>query len=129
MNLEQIKSKIVDGIQIAQRNLGLTLVSEDWGDVSSNKCSCALGCTLLANGTPLADAGSNITAASKLLGVDETWTTSFISGFDNSPPDDNYDRLAYDMGEALRIELKPIRFDFYFRQQIKNKKADEQKGV
>lgn len=123
MNLEQIKSKIVDGIQTAQKNLGLTLVSEDWGDGPGSKCSCALGCTLVANGLPLSDAGSNITAVSELLGVDEKWTTSFISGFDNSPPDEGWDKPAYNLGTALRTELKPIRFDLYFREL--KKKSNE----
>jgi hypothetical protein len=122
MNQDLIKDEIVNGIKNAQTKLGFTLVSEDWGG-QGYSCSCALGCLIASKEIVISsDAGENIAQAEKILQVDENWVVSFITGFDDSPPDPDYNKDAYHLGQDIHNEFKPIRNDLYMSEWYKEQK-------
>ena len=116
---------ISKGIEYAKKNLGYTLVSEDWGN-EEEKCTCALGCLLLSNNLKLGS--KNEDSAADLLKVNDKWITAFISGFDETPwnlkhslTEDQKDNMsdkekksleeAYAGGKTLRNKFKPCPYD------------------
>lgn len=108
-----IKNKIVEGINTAKEQLGITLVTEDWGS-KKTKCACALGCVLLANNHGLTDdAEQNATEAAELLGVSESWIDNFIRGFDGDSPDEDEPEEAYEIGQELLKTFKPTSHSDY----------------
>src|SRR5579885_513327 len=108
-----IKNKIVEGITTAKEQLGITLITEDWGS-KKTKCACALGCVLLANNHGLTDdAEQNATEAAELLGVSESWIDNFIRGFDGDSPDEDEPEEAFEIGQELRQNLKPVNHTDY----------------
>jgi hypothetical protein len=111
--MSSIKNKIVEGIQQAKENLGITLIYEEWGS-KQQKCACALGCVLLANNHGLCDdAEQNATEAAEILGVSESWIDNFIRGFDGDSPDDDEPGEAWEIGNSLREETKPMNHTDY----------------
>jgi len=115
---------ISKGIEYAKKNLGYTIISEDWGN-EEEKCACALGCLLLSNNLKLGS--KNEDSAAELLKVNDMWITAFISGFDDTPwllsysltenqKDDMSDvdkaelEAAYDGGRTLRNKFKPCPY-------------------
>ena len=108
-----IKQKILDGIQFAKNQLGITLVTEEWGS-KETKCACALGCVLLANDVGLTDdAEQNAQGAAEALGVDESWIDNFIRGFDGDSPDEDEDEEAWELGQAIRQTANPVNHTDY----------------
>jgi hypothetical protein len=111
--MSNIKNKIVEGIQTAKEQLGITLITEEWGS-KQTKCACALGCVLLANNHGLSDdAEQNATEAAEILGVSESWIDNFIRGFDGDSPDEDEPEEAFEIGEEIRKQLNPVNHTDY----------------
>ena len=118
MNNNNIKTRILEGINYAKEKLGFTLVHSSWGD-KNNSCACALGCVLVHNDRHLDSdlVEDNEHEAAKTLGVSSVWVESFVSGFDAGDKTDLavYDDGAYELGKELRAELSPIENDDYLK--------------
>jgi hypothetical protein len=110
MNNNDIKSRIVSGINYAKEKLGFTLVHSAWGS-KQEKCACALGCVLIANDRHLEDVcvEDNESEAASVLGVSTVWVESFINGFDDGEEHEvnTLDVKARELGIELRKELSP----------------------
>jgi hypothetical protein len=120
MDTEQVRSKIAEGIKIATIKKGFTLVAEDWGMDRFN-CSCPLGCILASNDIPISsDEINNMVAIEHVLGVSQQWMTSFIRGFDDSPPDPDVIKEAFKLGKEFRDEYKPVNFEVYYNMWMQN---------
>ena len=107
---KDIKKKILDAIAHVRKNMGFTLVCEDWGD-STHKCACALGC-VIAKDDPTnlgPNQNGNLAKAAGLLGVTEKWADAFIEGYDgNGTAAGSSTPEAWKVGEEVRKETKPI---------------------
>lgn len=114
--------KISKAIEHAKKELGYSLVSEDWGN-EKEKCACALGCLLVSNKVKLGS--MNEESVIELLDVSQHWVEAFISGFDETPwklsirfTTEQLDamdekevaaiELAYKDGLALKNKFKPV---------------------
>jgi len=108
-----VKQKILDSIKYAREELGFTLISEDWGDVSA-KCACALGCVLLQDDPKdgvQSKPKDNCSKAATLLGVNSKWIDCFIDGFDaNGSALTAPNAEAWELGLEIAKETKPISF-------------------
>lgn len=114
MDQLSIKERILSSISYAQKELGYTLVREGFGD-SISKCACALSCVLLAdNPGNILDPGRILYSSAKILGVDPTWTVSFMDGFDGKNYHTKYDE-AWKLGERICAETNPPTHDEYVR--------------
>lgn len=112
MSNKDIKKKILDAIAHVRKNMGFTLVSEDWGD-PKHKCACAISCVILKD-DPNAAVAHNTHAASTILGVDEKWVDCFIEGFDsNGTADQSQVPEAWKMGNEVSKETKPIAYHLW----------------
>lgn len=108
MDNNDIKKKIVDGINYAREKLNFKLIKEDWGS-KEGAVACALGCTLLANDRHLwQDNERNECEAMKLLGVSEVWVSSFIAGFDTDDREENTLTEPYELGKELSEKYQPV---------------------
>ena len=108
---KDIKKKILDSIKYAKEH-GYTLVSEEWGS-TEHKCACALGCVLMADSPENLDDtdAKRAVKAAELLGVTERWIDTFTEGFDgNGNSVDAAEHEAWDMGNAIAKEMKPIEY-------------------
>lgn len=116
MNNNNIKTRILEGINYAKEKLGFTLVHSAWGD-KDKRCACALGCVLIHNDRHLDSdlVEDNEQEAARTLGVSHVWVESFVSGFDDGDKSslDTYDPTAYELGKELRAELAPVENDEY----------------
>lgn len=80
--MDEIKNKIIADIKFAQDILGITLISDEWGN-KNTKCACALGCVLLVNHDAVYDdPEENGQAIASILDVSEDWVNNFLNGFD-----------------------------------------------
>ena len=105
---------ILDSIAFVRKELGFTLVSEDWGS-ATHKCACALSCVLLKDDpkdTVRVESGREAyLKAAELLGTDEDWVDSFIDGFDsNGTAAGASDDEAWELGFEIAKATKPIPY-------------------
>ena len=112
-----LKKKILDSIAYTRKELGFTLISEDWGQ-TGHKCTCAMGCVLLKNkpeDTVRIEANKErYVAAAEILGVDEVWIDAFIEGFDsNGTSDSSPNPEAWTLGFEIAKETKPIPYHLW----------------
>lgn len=109
-----IKKKILESIAYVRKDMGWTLVSEDWGS-AKHKCACALACVLLQDkpeDTVRVESGREAyLAVAELLGVTEQWVDGFIEGFDvnGTALASNYPE-AWEVGFAVAKASKPIPY-------------------
>lgn len=113
-----IKKTILYSIEQTKNKLGYTLISEDWGS-SLDKCTCAMGCVLLAdtdeNADLLDDPSEAAEAAANILGVKQDWITSFIDGYDGNGTSKGAEvPEAWLMGQEVAAETKPITHAQFF---------------
>lgn len=118
MDKNQIKSRILEGINYAKEKLGFTLVHSSWGD-KNKRCACALGCVLVHNDRHLDNdlVEDNEQEVARTLGVSTVWVESFVVGFDDDSIShlDVYDQKAFELGKELREELNPIENDQFVK--------------
>jgi hypothetical protein len=118
MNIDMnIKKNILDSIAFSRKELGFTLVSEDWGQ-AEHKCTCAIGCVLLKDkpeDTARIEANKErYNAAAEILGVDDVWIDSFIEGFDaNGTSVSSANPEAWELGFEIAKETKPIAYHLW----------------
>jgi len=105
MNNEEIKTKIIEAINIATKDKGYTLVKHHWGS-NEDKRTCALGCVLVANDKELT---SFFIQIMKIFGVSSIWVNEFISGYDNCSSM-ILDQAARDLGAAIAKQFDPPSF-------------------
>ncbi len=120
-----IFNRIKDDIGRATKQMGITLISESWGDKEVS-CACALGCCLIANEIDL-DESSAADKVSSLLGVSEKWIDAFIAGFDECPweatinnPGISDEEIALleeanKTGIEMRKALNPMPYDKFLK--------------
>ena len=112
MNNQQIKAKILEDIEAAQKQ-GFTLITGEWGDYDS-RCSCPLGCVNLVNGTsPEATFDGGVRS---ILEVNDKWLQSFIDGYDgNGRAKSAEEPEAWQMGSEIKEQLHPMSYEEYIR--------------
>lgn len=115
--MKNLKKKILDSISFARKELGFTLISEDWG-ASERKCTCAIGCVLLKDkpeDTVRIEANKErYVAAAEILEVDEEWIDAFIEGFDaNGTSESSTNPEAWELGFTVAQEAKPIAYHLW----------------
>lgn len=112
---KDIKKKILDAVVHVRKNMGFTLISEDWGD-ASHKCACPMSCIILKSDADgmVASPAENATKAAQLLGVPEKWVDCFIEGFDgNGTADGSAVPEAWTIGNEVAKETKPIAYHLW----------------
>lgn len=109
------KQKIIDGIKAAN-DKGYHLICGDWGNPKQS-CACALGCLIAPENKnidvkkPIPDPALKIM---EVLGVSESWVSSFIEGFDGYGVNTfAKEPGAYDLGKELRGIYKPVDYEAY----------------
>jgi hypothetical protein len=109
-----LKNKIIESIEFATKELGWTLISEDWGS-PVQKCTCAMGCVMLKdqpqNPYRVGNNASATIYAAEVLGVTEKWVDAFINGYDDNPPpyeEDEDSDNAWNLGKEIAAATKPI---------------------
>jgi hypothetical protein len=113
----KLKKMILDSIAYSRKELGFTLISEDWG-AAERKCTCAIGCVLLKDkpeDTVRIEANKErYVAAAEILGVNEVWIDTFIEGFDgNGTADQSANAEAWELGFEIAKETKPIAYHLW----------------
>ncbi len=111
MSDKSVKKKILDAITFVRKDMGYTLVCEDWGD-PTHKCACAMSAVILkddSSNLPRATDKNSIQTAADILGVSIRWIEEFISGFDsNGSAKDSMLPEAWTIGQEVAKETKPI---------------------
>ncbi len=104
MSGKNVKKKILDAITYVRKDMGYTLVCEDWGD-PSHKCACAMSAVILKddpNDPKRATDKNSVETAANILGVSLRWIEEFIAGFDsNGTAKDSMLPEAWELGHEV----------------------------